>query len=57
MSISIPSQLQLRKIEDINGHSDVNFAVITGDVTEFGSDEELQKTKEILDELNTMLGM
>ncbi len=40
-----------RTVEDINGNDEVSFVVITGDVTEFGSDEELAKTKEILDKL------
>lgn len=40
-----------RTAEDINENSNISFVVITGDVTEFGSDEELTKTKEILDEL------
>ena len=41
-----------RTVEDINSIDSLAFAIISGDVTEFGSDAELRRAKEILDELN-----
>ncbi|MFC5412358.1 PQQ-binding-like beta-propeller repeat protein [Larkinella bovis] len=41
-----------RTVNDINAQADLDFAVFTGDVTDFGSDEELQTAKRILDGLN-----
>lgn len=41
-----------RTVRDINGMDDVQFAVLTGDITELGTDEELQLAKQILDKLN-----
>jgi outer membrane protein assembly factor BamB/predicted phosphodiesterase len=42
----------LRKtVEDINQNPDIQFVIHTGDVTEFGSDEELYLAKKILDQL------
>lgn len=41
-----------RTVADINSLPDVQFAVISGDITEFGSDEELKLAKQILDSLN-----
>ncbi|WP_207535043.1 outer membrane protein assembly factor BamB family protein [Desertivirga arenae] len=41
-----------RTVLDVNANSSLDFAVITGDVTEFGSDEELKLAKQILDSLN-----
>ena len=41
-----------RTIKDINTNGSLAFVVITGDITEFGSDEELKLAKQILDSLN-----
>ncbi|MBS7566985.1 PQQ-binding-like beta-propeller repeat protein [Mucilaginibacter sp. Bleaf8] len=41
-----------RTVKDINGNDDIKFVVITGDITEFGADEELKLAKQILDSLN-----
>ncbi|MGV3507768.1 MAG: PQQ-binding-like beta-propeller repeat protein, partial [Sphingobacteriaceae bacterium] len=41
-----------RTVQDINNNTAIQFAVITGDITEFGSDEELKLAKQILDSLN-----
>jgi len=41
-----------RTVQDINADSSLRFVVITGDVTEFGSDNELRLAKQILDSLN-----
>src|SRR5689334_8021186 len=35
-------------VNDINSQKDLSFAVISGDVTEYGSREQLQLAKEIL---------
>lgn len=40
-----------RTIEDLNGLTDIDFALVTGDVTEMGTDEEIAKAKEILGDL------
>lgn len=40
-----------RTVHDINSIDSLAFAIISGDVTEFGSDDELRKAKEILDRL------
>ena len=40
-----------RTVADINSMSDVDFVVITGDITELGTDAELKLAKEILDGL------
>lgn len=40
-----------RTVEDLNGLSGIDFALVTGDVTEMGTDEEIAKAKEILDKL------
>ncbi|MHC1733969.1 MAG: PQQ-binding-like beta-propeller repeat protein [Bacteroidales bacterium] len=42
----------IRTVNDINSVDSVAFVIISGDVTEFGSDAELRKAKEILDALN-----
>jgi outer membrane protein assembly factor BamB len=39
-------------VKDINGDSSLKFVVITGDITEFGTDAELQLAKSIIDSLN-----
>lgn len=38
-----------RTIADINSNPSLEFVVITGDITEFGSDEELKLAKQIFD--------
>ena len=40
-------------IKDINSLFEIDFTIISGDVTEFGSNEELKLAKQILDSLNT----
>jgi outer membrane protein assembly factor BamB len=50
---SVNSAEDLRRtVQDINADSSLRFVVITGDVTEFGSDNELRLAKQILDSLN-----
>lgn len=41
-----------RTVNSINNDSGLAFVVITGDITEFGSDEELQLAKKLFDSLN-----
>jgi outer membrane protein assembly factor BamB/calcineurin-like phosphoesterase family protein len=41
-----------RTVKDINEDTTLEFVVITGDITEFGADEELKLAKQILDSLN-----
>ncbi|GAB3314857.1 PQQ-binding-like beta-propeller repeat protein [Larkinella ripae] len=41
-----------RTVNDINAQTDLDFAVFTGDVTDFGSDDEFATAKRILDGLN-----
>jgi len=40
-----------RTVADINANPDLDFVILSGDVTEFGSDEELLLAKQILDSL------
>lgn len=40
-----------RTVRDINTQKEIAFVVISGDVTEFGSDEEIRTAKSLLDEL------
>ncbi|HYM93762.1 MAG TPA: metallophosphoesterase [Chitinophagaceae bacterium] len=40
-----------RTVADINKMSDISFAVITGDITEFGTDAEIKAAKQIFDSL------
>ncbi len=40
-----------RTIADINANPDLDFALFSGDITEFGSDEELRLAKNALDKL------
>ncbi|WP_299703248.1 PQQ-binding-like beta-propeller repeat protein [uncultured Pontibacter sp.] len=40
-----------RTIADINANPNLEFVVVTGDITEFGSDEELKQAKQIFDTL------
>jgi len=42
----------LRTVADINAQPDISFVILSGDVTEFGSDEELLKARQIMDQLN-----
>ena len=39
-------------INDINKLDDIDFVILSGDITEFGSDEELSKAKSIISKLN-----
>jgi len=41
-----------RTVDDINLQSDVDFVILSGDVTEFGSEKELLEAKSILSKLN-----
>lgn len=41
-----------RTVKDINNNPELKFVVITGDITEFGADDELKQAKHILDSLN-----
>ena len=41
-----------RTVRDINGNDSLAFVIVSGDVTEFGSDSELLLAKSILDSLN-----
>lgn len=44
-----------RTVTDLNGLVDVDFVILSGDVTEFGSDDELLLAKQILDSLEKPL--
>lgn len=41
-----------RTVRDINSRTDVQFVVLTGDITELGTNEELKLAKQILDSLD-----
>ncbi len=41
-----------RTVADINSLQDIDFVVLTGDITELGTDRELQVARQILDSLN-----
>jgi outer membrane protein assembly factor BamB/predicted MPP superfamily phosphohydrolase len=41
-----------RTVEDINQQIDLDFVILSGDVTEFGSEKELLEAKSILSKLN-----
>lgn len=41
-----------RTVNDINKMSDIDFVVITGDITELGTNEELPRAKRMFDSLN-----
>ncbi len=41
-----------RTVEDINQMKDIAFVVLTGDITELGTDDEIKRAKAILDGLN-----
>ena len=42
----------VRTVDDINQQPDIDLVILSGDVTEFGSDEELLEAKTILSKLN-----
>ncbi|MBE8713086.1 outer membrane protein assembly factor BamB family protein [Sphingobacterium hungaricum] len=44
-----------RTVADLNKQNDIDFVILSGDVTEFGSDEELRLAKQILDSLRLPL--
>ena len=44
-----------RTVQDLNSQKDIDFVILSGDVTEFGSDEELKLAKKILDGLTLPL--
>lgn len=41
-----------RTVRDINAMTDIAFVILTGDITELGTNEELKLAKQILDSLN-----
>ena len=41
-----------RTVTDINSMKDISFVIITGDITELGTDQQLQLAKRILDSLH-----
>ncbi len=41
-----------RTVRDINSRNDIAFVVLTGDITELGTNDELKLAKQILDSLN-----
>jgi outer membrane protein assembly factor BamB/predicted phosphodiesterase len=41
-----------RTVADLNGSDSIAFAVISGDITEYGSDDQLRLAKQILDSLS-----
>lgn len=41
-----------RTVQDLNGMNDISFAIITGDITEYGSDDQLRLAKQIFDSLS-----
>ena len=42
----------IRTVEDINQLADIDFVILSGDMTEFGSEKELLEAKSILSKLN-----
>jgi len=42
----------IRTVADINEQADIDFVILSGDVTEFGSEKELLEAKSILSKLN-----
>ncbi len=42
----------IRTVDDINRQTDLDFVILSGDVTEFGSEKELLEAKSILSKLN-----
>lgn len=51
-SNAIPSADLRRTVLDINGMDDIAFVVLTGDITELGTDRELKLARQILDSLD-----
>lgn len=50
---SATSEEDLRRtVQNINGDTAIRFVILSGDITEFGADDELQLAKRILDSLN-----
>ncbi|AWW31478.1 metallophosphoesterase [Echinicola strongylocentroti] len=41
-----------RTVEDINAQSNLEFVLLTGDITEMGTDEEIARAKDIITKLN-----
>lgn len=41
-----------RTVKDLNQQKNIDFVIVSGDITEFGSDQELALSKQILDSLN-----
>lgn len=41
-----------RTVQEINANDSIQFVILTGDITEFGADEEIRLAKQILDSLN-----
>ncbi|MEH6308311.1 PQQ-binding-like beta-propeller repeat protein [Olivibacter sp. CPCC 100613] len=41
-----------RTVTDINENKDLKFVIVSGDITEFGADNELKLAKQILDSIN-----
>ena len=53
MLVVIPErQIWQKTVEDINSQDTIDFVILTGDITEFGSDEELRQARKIIDQLN-----
>ena len=46
-----PEEDLRRTVNDINQQTDLDFVLITGDITEMGTDEEIRLAKSILDQL------
>ncbi|MBA4408930.1 MAG: PQQ-binding-like beta-propeller repeat protein [Bacteroidota bacterium] len=42
----------IRTVDDINRQADIDFVILSGDITEFGCDQELLEAKEIISKLN-----
>ena len=51
-SSTIPSEDLMHTVQDINNNPSIEFVVLTGDITEFGSDIEFMKADSILQQLN-----
>lgn len=47
----VPADDLRRTIADLNLQSDLDFVVITGDITEMGTDEEIRLAKNIFNDL------
>jgi len=52
ISEAAPASIDLESsVNDINSMSDIDFVILAGDITEFGSDVEIERAKSILDKL------